>query len=67
MPGLQEFEHLAKSYSLAIGLLVISEISLVAAVVHLYRQNARLYDRIGALLEKRVEVLESIVGRQIAR
>lgn len=67
MPGLPELEQLSKSYSLAIGLLVVAQIWLIAAVIHLYRNNLRLYGRIEALLEKRVEILESILGRKFAQ
>jgi len=64
MPSLKELEQLSASYSLALALLMIATAWLAYAVVRLYRENARLYDRIQALLEKRLEVLEGVLNRR---
>lgn len=64
MPGLKELEQLSASYSLALALLIVSVIWLLYALVRLYRENIRLYERIQALLEKRIEVLEGVLGRR---
>jgi membrane protein implicated in regulation of membrane protease activity len=64
MPGLKELEQLSSSYSLALALLIIAAISLTYALIRLYRENGRLYERIQALLEKRIEVLEGVLGRR---
>ncbi len=64
MPGLKELEQLSSSYSLALALLIIAAVCLTYALIRLYRENGRLYERIQALLEKRIEVLEGVLGRR---
>jgi hypothetical protein len=62
MPGINELEQLSKSYSLAIGLMVIACIFLAYAVIRLYRENQQLWGRISQVLEERTKTLESMLA-----
>lgn len=67
MPGITEFEQFAKSYTLAIGLLVVACITLACAVVRLYRENQRLYAGLTRVLEERVKTLEAVMEDRCVR
>lgn len=67
MPGISELEQLSKSYSLAIGLMVIASFALAYTVLRLYRENQQLWGRISAVLEERTKTLESILAESYGR
>ncbi len=65
MPGIGELEQLSKSYSLAIGLMVIACVALAYTVLRLYRENQQLWGRIAQVLEERTKTLESMLAESI--
>lgn len=57
MPTITDIDALAKSQGVSIAVLLVVLLALFSVVVHLYRENRRLYARIEELLQGTIDRL----------
>jgi len=67
MPGLQELDNFARSYGLAVAILVAGAGSYVAAVIALWRENRRLHETLERVLEERTKTLDALLAASFRR